>query len=239
MSTAPKGIQDPQKPVPLDNIILKGESIGAAILTVAAEQFSKEKNGPKSPERQEPYVYNSRSFSSLGMAAAGFITKNKTIGRLLGRAADFILDKIDCNIHAGRSFTNLRADRKDYLVVKQDKKDPESKGDNIIANFASLHKHKDVQAERRKQKADAKGNNQRDTLEEIKSQHKATSKEYSNLHNVSLDKLTSKNKNGKSGLNMFQNFVDNAKNKQKNTTNELENNAKSTPNAHEKKARRI
>lgn len=211
-----KGFTNADAPVDLNAIMLKGESIGAAVLTVAADQFSEEvaarKNqGGAAPEkRDEPYVYNSRSFSNLGFAAAGFATRNKTIGNILGRVASTLLDLMQINLKPAKAFDRLRDDRKEYMVVKKDKDNPNTKSDDVIATFASLHKDKRIQAKRRKEKDAVRDNP--DELKAVKSKHKVTTE--SAGHNAAVNSLKQKNNNSGTGETLFNAFADNARKEQ-------------------------
>lgn len=216
-----KGFTNTDNPVDLNAIMLKGESIGAAVLTVAADQFSEEMATRKkqiqgvSPEkRDEPYVYNSRSFSNLGYAAAGFVTRNKTLGNILGRVASNLLDLMQANLKPAKAYDRLRDDRKDYMVIKKDKDNPNTKSDDVIATFASLHKDKRVQAKRRKEKDAVRDNP--DELQAIKSQHKVTVE--SAGHSLSVNRLKQKNNETVTGETLFNAFAEKARAEQEGKT---------------------
>jgi pimeloyl-ACP methyl ester carboxylesterase len=188
-----KALTEGNPPVPLDQIVLKGESIGAAILTVAADQFSEEtalKNLDKK-EREEPFVFNSRSFSRLDLAAVGFVTQNKYIARALAAIVRPIMNALDLNLKPGEAFANLRKDRKDYLVVKDD---------DVIASIASIHKYKPIKEARKKEKESGS------TLEK----HKVRATGNESPHNIAFEDLGS-HKDGPSGSQRFSTFVDKAK----------------------------
>lgn len=208
------------KPIPLNEILLRGESIGAAILTIAADQFSDTLDKKKMQSqgnvgltdntlREEPFVFNSRSFSSLDLAAAGFVTRSPFLGKLLSPIANKLLDVFNLNMKPGDAFANLREDRKDYLVVKKDKANPNTQSDDVIATFASIHKHHEIQEKRREQKRSAQAQGDHEQLQDIKSQHKAVANSYG--HSRSLEGIASKKDSSHTGLHMFQSFIEKAK----------------------------
>lgn len=128
--------------VPLEQIMFVGESMGAAVLTIAADQYSQayHQTKPEKPaDREEPHIFNARSFSTLAKAAAGFVSRNKTIGNILAAVITPILKSLGFELDAGKSYTNMKPENREHLFVKKDlAHDSESKSDNYIASFAFL-----------------------------------------------------------------------------------------------------
>ena len=126
--------------VPLDNIILSGHSMGAAILTIAAAKIYKdEKEKAKKLNKQKPQkipcvsLMNDRSFRDFADVGVELLTNGKLprIFKAIGKIIFTIILKLSFGtIDAAKAYNSLPMTHKDYIF---------SKDDPVICGTSNLH----------------------------------------------------------------------------------------------------
>ena len=109
-------------------ILLDGHSLGGSIATKVAKHFY--------DKGQPIYLWNDRSFSSLGKAAAGIITpeSSQSLETSFAISSSSVLAVTGWNANVASDYNAIPKDYKGYMFASK------KSGDGVISHAASLHR---------------------------------------------------------------------------------------------------
>jgi hypothetical protein len=164
-----------------ENILLDGESLGAGIATIVVEHFHN-KGCPI-------YLWNSRSFSSLSVAAVNMTVPTK-LPNIIKTLLSGLVSALGWDVDASSAYERIAPKYKAYMVVS--KPSEKSKGDGAIPHSCSLHK-----AVRKKEKAS-----------DMRTGHKVYANGLFDIgHKDERKNLVSKENEERTGQDLFGDFI--------------------------------